>query len=276
MLKGNARSLNKLMRLHFLSYILSYILHIVTITYIVTCFIYIPTLITYIVIIHTMLHTWLHNYMYHVHDMPAPAKGPYKEENKTKNPRLLWKWVGGSKSHSELVFLESHHSGFIRNRQATATHVCITSKPSTLTNFPWVSRILAISQGSRPGDTKLTDICEPHGMLWPGNTIFFSDTFIFHQWSVRTFQHSVSLICWILFVKGKRRLAWACLFASPSCPMQYICCFNVCCDWVWLASKWQLFVLPAYSPDLVLTFIGNYPLFNDQWSVAGRGMPIDS
>ena len=38
MLKGNARSLNKLMRLHFLNYILSFIIHIVTITYIVTCF----------------------------------------------------------------------------------------------------------------------------------------------------------------------------------------------------------------------------------------------
>ena len=41
MLKGNARSLNKLMRLHFLNYILSFIIHIVTITYIVTCFFYI-------------------------------------------------------------------------------------------------------------------------------------------------------------------------------------------------------------------------------------------
>ena len=37
---------------------------------------------------------------------------------------------------------------------------------------PWVSRILAISQGSRPGDTMLMDICESHGMLWSGNTHF--------------------------------------------------------------------------------------------------------
>ena len=63
----------------------------------------------------------------------------------------------------------------------------------------------------------LTECCDR------GIQFFFPDTFIFHQWSVRTFQHSASLICWILFVKGKRRLAWACLFASPSCPIQYIC-----------------------------------------------------
>ena len=36
MLKGNARSLNKLMRLHFLNYILSFIIHIVTITYLLS------------------------------------------------------------------------------------------------------------------------------------------------------------------------------------------------------------------------------------------------
>ena len=28
-----------------------------------------------------------------------------------------------------------------------------------------LTRILAISQGSRPGDTMLADICESHGML---------------------------------------------------------------------------------------------------------------
>ena len=61
-----------------------------------------------------------------------------------------------------------------------------------------------------------------------------------------------SLICWILFVKGKRRLAWACLFASPSCSIQYICkaiqwfthsshCFNVCCECDWLPNANCLF-----------------------------------
>ena len=92
----------------------------------------------------------------------------------------------------------------------------------------------------------LTECCDR------GIQFFFSDTFIFHQWSVRTFQHSASLICWILFVKGKRRLAWACLFASPSCPIQYICkaiqwfthsshCFNVCCECDWLPNDNCLF-----------------------------------
>ena len=95
--------------------------------------------------------------------------------------------------------------------------VCSEPNPSSLTDFPWVSRILAISPGSRPGDTMLTE-CEPHGMLWTGNT-FFLDTFIFHQRSVRTFQHSARLICCILFVKGKRRLAWARLFARQ--PVEF-------------------------------------------------------
>ena len=77
MLKGNARSLNKLMRLHFLSYILQ----IVIITYIVTYF-FLYTLVTYIVTIHTLLHTWwINNYMYHVHDMPVPAN---QDDTQTK------------------------------------------------------------------------------------------------------------------------------------------------------------------------------------------------
>ena len=56
MLKGNARSLNKLMRLHFLNYILTYILQIVIIIYIATYF-FLYTLITDIVIIHSVTYT---------------------------------------------------------------------------------------------------------------------------------------------------------------------------------------------------------------------------
>ena len=51
-------------------------------------------------------------------------------------------------------------------------YLYLSTDLSSLTDYPWVSRILAISQGSRPGDTMLTDICESHGMLWSGNTNF--------------------------------------------------------------------------------------------------------
>ena len=47
------------------------------------------------------------------------------------------------------------------------------SKPSSLTDYPWVSRILAISPGSRLGGTMLTDICESPGKLWSGQFFFF-------------------------------------------------------------------------------------------------------
>ena len=59
MLKGNARSLNKLMRLHFLNYILSFIIHIVTITYIVTCFFYIHWIHTLLQYIQSYIHDFI-------------------------------------------------------------------------------------------------------------------------------------------------------------------------------------------------------------------------
>ena len=87
-----------------------------------------------------------------------------------------------------------------------------------------------------------------HGYLWTSRNVvtgeynfFFQIHLFFTNDLYGHFNISASLISWILFVKGKRRLAWACLFALLSCPIQYICkaiqwlthsshCFNVCCD----------------------------------------------
>ena len=35
------------------------------------------------------------------------VRGFTKKKN-PKNPRLLWKWVGGSRSHSEFFVVENH------------------------------------------------------------------------------------------------------------------------------------------------------------------------
>ena len=37
---------------------------------------------------------------------PMNVRGFAKKTN-SKNPRLLWKWVGGSRSHSEFVVVEN-------------------------------------------------------------------------------------------------------------------------------------------------------------------------
>ena len=38
------------------------------------------------------------------HDVYCHIRGFAKKKN-SKNPRLLWKWVGGSRSHSDIFFL---------------------------------------------------------------------------------------------------------------------------------------------------------------------------
>ena len=37
-----------------------------------------------------------------------PDLGVLQRRKNSKNPRLLWKWVGGSSSHSEFFFLQNH------------------------------------------------------------------------------------------------------------------------------------------------------------------------
>ena len=95
----------------------------------------------------------------------------------------------------------------------------------------------------------LTECCD-RGIIF-----FFSDTFIFHQWSVRTFQHSASLICWILFVKGlpghvclRRRPVPFNTFVKPFSDsliqlesLFQRSCFNVCCECDWLPNDNCLF-----------------------------------
>ena len=125
MLKGNSGSLNKFMRLHFLSYILSYILQILTILHTFCHMIFWNTLITYIVTIHTVLHTWLHNYMYiscirHVVLIPISHKLSFRVVKMFVIPKILGICVCsaearyGSREHNDI------HWGVYRPTQ----HVC--------------------------------------------------------------------------------------------------------------------------------------------------------
>ena len=43
--------------------------------------------------------------------MPWPAKGLCKEKN-SENPSLLWRWVGGSRSHSEFFIFKSSQNSY--------------------------------------------------------------------------------------------------------------------------------------------------------------------
>ena len=40
----------------------------------------------------------------------------FAKKNNSKNPRLLWKWVGGSRSHSEFFFGGGNHPKIALNQ----------------------------------------------------------------------------------------------------------------------------------------------------------------
>ena len=63
--------------------------------------------------------------------------GAVQRNSSAKNPRLLWKWVGGSRSHSDFVlFFENHpktalnqyrHFGVVYHMYSVCIHVVKTS-----------------------------------------------------------------------------------------------------------------------------------------------------